>query len=745
MATQSLVRDLVIQRANAAGSHLDPVQWSDNLQLSINNGTQLTILDPKLPFFDKELVKEIDGVKLLDPRALFSINHILHAEVVGSLPIRRFNNVTVETLDEPFHLRYLNEPMITSYKWTSLDPRSRNNCLVVLFNTGEIILLQRESVFTDKYSVMCAVADHLILDLQLNAQEKANEVTAASTLDYLSLKIACFDIHKDENETLYLSLITNSGILVIYEIVPRHQTLKLITTYSTGITNVIKLRCSPWIKKKSNIALVLSDNSIQLASVSQNQVSSPREISSRTRFLHGQSEWYFTDAPILVSTFTGMVSVSKIGNNPLSADYNVGSFVNVASIVGNIQNNNNNIDLLLSFEDGNFDSLVIDSNTLQITKSTIHRTLNEYVRKSLYSFQLENSAAEDDDKGDGDDSTPSTSNGVASSVGGAKYLSQVIEGSFVNCGTKLSSSGILAVVFKILPKNMLYYETTVKSVLRVALINLPEFATDNNSVTSVASLNNLWFKSLTNIPVVPERCTLEAYRKFVSLAESFKASTFPKIEDIKFDASIKGSDLSTYILHGLHRNQRVKQLQILINYNSILINAIKNSEFSLDEELSTLTKSLANESSEIKSVLEKLVIKIIFKFISDSQFPLSNSIDKFVVIKYIQKINQNNPGFEVPQHAEITIETKFFRELFTASLQDMDVDQNMVESTSNHKWTQCQLTNLPLLQLHSRKDELNIYNYILEDKNLMEDESMTSLLLQNVQYCYVTGNKAYSS
>ena len=65
------MKPLVISRATVASSRCDPAQWSSNLQLAINSGSQITLLDPQVPLIHQSVYAIPDQEtqnKSLDPK-----------------------------------------------------------------------------------------------------------------------------------------------------------------------------------------------------------------------------------------------------------------------------------------------------------------------------------------------------------------------------------------------------------------------------------------------------------------------------------------------------------------------------------------------------------------------------------------------------------------------------------------------------------------------------------------------------
>lgn len=708
----SLVRNFTVQRADSLSPHHDPIQWSSNHQLAINNGTQITLLDPKLPSFGAKSIQIIDTVKLLDPRSLFQATNILLPEVIKSLPLRRLNNLTIESLDEPFNFRNINEPSIVSHKWSGINHTNRNNYLLVLFNTGELLILERDSFNIDKYQVKIQVLDYLIKDLDINLKVSGKEVFVETSENFLSLRIKTFDVNSDENGAILLSIITNNGDLLVYTIDLDVLTLK----YRSSIErDVVKLKSSTPLGGVFHLTVITSDNSAVVYSFKDFTLTKSQTLSQKSRFLNSTINWISVgEYQFLLLTFTGKLKIYRFGATHELKEVKLSSYINVATVI--TKQTGDYIQVVVNYEDGKFESLSLDTHTLDIFATNIEKKLNSYVSKCLYSFQLTNSTEDDEEL-----------------ETGTKYLNQIIEGNFISYGSKLVE-GVVTIIFRIIPKNLLNYETAANNELEIGFVVIDELKTEEPILnTPLAYLNNIWITKLDELPALGE--SLDEHLKFVTEVTAFKEKYFTITESI---APPVASTLQQTLFEGFHNNKQAKRIQTLFNFNKILIDSLQL--YFDDNTIGQFLTTLKEENLQASKSIEVLLIKLFFSFIAKNKVSISEEIDKFVVLKYALKLDA---PFVLPHESEILVGTKFFLELFKVTQDDIEIEGDLIESTSFHKWTKCKLTSLPLMQLNTRKDELNLYNYILSDLSLMPVDSLVYQLLENLRYCYISGNKAY--
>ena len=75
------------------------------------------------------------------------------------------------------------------------------------------------------------------------------------------------------------------------------------------------------------------------------------------------------------------------------------------------------------------------------------------------------------------------------------------------------------------------------------------------------------------------------------------------------------------------------------------------------------------------------------------------------MLKQLRRLNDVTE-FNISESAAVTTKTRYYSETFQVSVNDIDDDNNLhIVSTLGHGWTQCQLTNIPLLQMNNKTDE----------------------------------------
>ena len=88
----------------------------------------------------------------------------------------------------------------------------------------------------------------------------------------------------------------------------------------------------------------------------------------------------------------------------------------------------------------------------------------------------------------------------------------------------------------------------------------------------------------------------------------------------------------------------------------------------------------------------------------------------------------------------MTINAKYYSETFKVGTDDTIREKSTILSTLGHGWMQCQLTNIPLLAMNNKTDELALFRYIIPDEKMGK---ITKELLEMIDFCYITGNRIY--
>ena len=132
--------------------------------------------------------------------------------------------------------------------------------------------------------------------------------------------------------------------------------------------------------------------------------------------------------------------------------------------------------------------------------------------------------------------------------------------------------------------------------------------------------------------------------------------------------------------------------------------------------------------------------KLILRFYDGKT--VEDEVDKFCLITMYNQLRKLNSelNVQIPEKAEVTINAKYYSETFKVGTDDTIREKSTILSTLGHGWMQCQLTNIPLLAMNNKTDELALFRYIIPDEKMGK---ITKELLEMIDFCYITGNRIY--
>lgn len=751
-----MIKNIPIGRANVATGITDPLQWSENLQLAVNNGSQLTILDPKLPLIHQSITSSNYGdgsssFTILDPKKLFDINSILDSESIDSLNLRNLDNIIIESTNEKFSFGRITEPLITSHYWSPLNHTSKDCYLGVLFNTSELLIFQRSNLRPSNYAVKINVFQELLSKLHLPEESFSSGEISMNYEQYLSLKVQSFrfnQITSNNEARLFLSLGLSNNSISICEL---STGLPVFLNIEIGET-IFKQSWSPWYTKNDNyhsyLVVTTSANSVILYELTFDLNSDSINISEAiclqkgSRFLISQCGFHLVgNTMLLMITNTQKLKVFTIDTmeniREANHDFHISSLVTGTF---NVTEKEGTLDINIAFETGQFELVQFDLKTGKLQAKVPHNSLTKFVSKNLHKYQLYNSKQHDVEESENNATTP--------------FLSNVVEGNFINYCTRLNSNGLVSIIYRIYPKNVLNYTILSKFEFNIGFIPIRELFSqvegNKLSCTSLSYLNQLWFNKYKEIPKFPKLISdnkEEEIKTFSESIQSFKANNFIGISDIVIDIN-NIADFRKYLIVNFIQSATIKSLQYLFNFNTIVLKSLSilTSRFPDLDDLSKVNRHIDNEQKQIEKIIMKHLCKLIISFVSQNNLEISSKLDQFIVINYYLVMSEIDTIFEskLPKDAEIKLSTRFFEESFRISINDIIEDDTteMITSTTNHKWSRCKLTFLPILELKNKVDELKIFNYIIYE-NMPEGSWMTNTLMETLDFCIYSGNKKY--
>lgn len=749
-----MIRGITVPRANVAPAICDPVQWSGNLQLAINNGSLLTVLDPVLPSLHLSIVspqlstihngsdsgsnKREKSQAVLDARVLFDVTGILHAEDISTWELRKFQNIEVSTYDEPFSFGKFADPSIVAHKWSPLLSQSKNAYLAVLLNTSELLILERTASATTAYSIKYNVFDQLVSELNL---EDTNEIKVTKD-QYLSLKVVSFDITKinrSGSSLMILSLGLADGSVSVYAMLDTGLQ-KLGNIPFDPNSPVIKMEWSDSITEPGLDGTFLHSAFVAVVTSSFEVLSrriyffddyihynDKATVQGRSRYMVSQLHWH-GDHIIVADT-------RKITVNSAHADgfyTQTYELSNNSLVTGLIMSRRsaNILDIQVAHESGQFDHVRFDIllpyvSPYQLVEKSSLSPLKRFVSQSLYKFQLSNSNA----VGNEDNTNH-------------PYLNDTVEGKFINFGTKLHD-GVIAIVSRVVPKRALNYTILSKADFHVDFIPLhtlypPEtkFKEHIEPGTAVGWFIPFWIKTFQEIPQIPvtQLDQPELIKSYLDKLDAFKSQYFSSgIPNFAL-----GYDFYQGLMINFSNNEDVFQLQLRYNFNNILLNTFNL--ISNNELINDAIKSINIENSEIEQTIFNQIGKIVLSAQS-SEFELDNFMRlSYYVLSTFPEKESYFESDQISNESEVTINTQFLSESFRVDT-NAPITRNLVKSFTEHEWSRCKLTLLPLIQLNNKTSETGSFNYVLDE--YYSDSWLVKELLVNLNYCAYSGNRTF--
>ncbi|CCE88424.1 Piso0_001929 [Millerozyma farinosa CBS 7064] len=751
-----MIRGITISRASIVSSTCDPVQLSENQQLAVNNGYQLTLLDPKLPLIHQSTVnsslgQDNKGTSILESKRIFDISGILDVEAREKLSLGNLDKILIETLDEEFSFGRINEPIIVNHAWSPVNPTSRDCLLGVLYNTSELLLLERQGTNTNDYVVKYNVFDELLKNLGISPDVFTNGEYTLSKMQYMSLKVESFCFNKivlDFSPQALLSIGLADRSIEIYFINDQfHKAIK----FSTEGT-VVAQRWSNWNisdgSMKSHLAVLYSDNSVSVFEIHYDdksrsmKIEHQKQVLKSSRFSVGKFDFTEIDGiTYLLIVNTISIHVFRIGES-LSTDVRNFSLRrdSNAFVVGMfpIQGKDGTFDVVISLENGEFECFELNVSGESFKRIKPPGALEDFISKTLYKYQLKNSRQD----GLYDNNENSTKH----------FLNNTVEGEFINYGCRMNSNGMITIVYRIIPKQALNYTISSKLDYNIGFVSLSDdFVSPSNDLmrgTSLSFLNRFWLKEFSNIPRIPRftgETKEENIASFVNDLVEFKHSRFSKVDDIKV-ITMSSKSFKQSLYQNVLQNMEVKELEIIYNFNLIILKAF-DALIQLAPSSEILRKAHANFVNEQK-VIEKIILNHVMATVLDkykTPDSVESNIDKFVLTTFSLLLGKDyTQRISSDEEYKFTFKTKFIEESFNVSSNYEVGDEffELVNSETNHKWPRCKLTFLPIMDIHNKIDELGIYSYLSDVDELRYTEA-SKILCETLDFCIFTGNKKY--
>lgn len=706
----SLINPIKVKRVNLAQCQNNPIEWSDNLQLSLNLYTDLTVLDPKLPDYHL-IVTNRDDKTVLEAKEFFSETILLHSESINMLPLGRFNRVIITDSNEGLNL-IASEANIVLQQWTPNCETSRDNLLGVLFNSGELLILGRKNVQLLSYVVRINVFNILAEKYNVQCDSENMFVT---TQEFRKLKIKYFAFSKYQG-TLALTIVDHNNSLLLFTIDEKTFATTLLFEKHIDV-NVLKIL---WSIGYEHLIVIGLDNSITSYLIKDN-FEKLGMIHPATRFKNHYNKFVISDDKCyLISAFTGKIVVSEIGDT--NYEFKLDTYAACNSIVSGITNGV--LTLILSFDTGKFKTIKFDIASKDFSQVPLDKSLVAFINKLLYSYQFQS------------DNEPS------------KGTSEPMMKLF---GINSLPNGTLAIFYKVISANVIDYRSMAFLDINIRFLKLSEPIGNEYQIynrTSIAKFIDNCIDDFHNFPTISNDLRLlrkDRVNKFIENFKDFKQQYL--VNNYSFGSSDLHplSDFETTLKKSFVENSDVIQAQYCYILATFIETGLKPVSSEKLIEVDVILKEIQDYKKSIENSIIIYLRKLILGFYNDKT--VTDEYGKFSLITMLKQLRKLNDitEFNISESAEVTIKTKYYSETFQVSVNDIDDDDDdssnrHIVSTLGHGWTQCQLTNIPLLQMNNKTDERAQFRYVIRNDEFGE---LVNTLLDTIDFCYITGNKIY--
>lgn len=565
----SSIADIKLNRVDLALARHDPIQLSDNLQLTLSLYNELTIVEPRFPSYHNAINKNRHRT-VLNTKEIFSIGTILYSEAVSNLPVGRFKDVVFKNADEFYNIT-AQDPIIVEHRWTSISHRTRDSWLGVLFNTGELLVLGRENHNQSyNYKVKINVFESLVKLYQIPYYEGRWYVSAE---EFKRLRLKYFTFHGNELAVVDLS--------------------NRITIFDSTMTVVKQIDFAKEITKLSwendTFLIIGKDNSLLLVGNDIQEIYSPQ----RGQFQKVKIIQYKNNT-LIIAVFMSKVVIFENDN---VFEYDTETWYTCTSIV---TGKGQTLSIVLAYEDATIFTLSFNGNNISKISNDLSWSL--LTEKALNQFQI---SLED----------------------------ATTEGSVILHGIQPITDKILGVVYKVLPKNALHFRIPSELSVNLAFIQLESsmgLLKEPVINTSIARLACFYLENFPTIPVVIDDLTMSQLEKidvFIPLLQVFVSEVLQPRELRK--PTIKG-DLQQDLIDHFVQNNDVVENQFKHCLATLLLSALGNFKTSDNGMTSSLYKQVRHFHTTLEESLRRYIVELLIQ--TNQEKHEKNEVDRFSLI-----------------------------------------------------------------------------------------------------------------
>ncbi|KAF5211082.1 hypothetical protein E0198_002373 [Clavispora lusitaniae] len=720
-----MIKSIRVQRATVGTGILEPVQCSKNSQIAVNNSDHITILEPKLPLLHQCVsCKSSKGqmINTLDASSLYDVRTIFHVDNLESLGLQIFSRILIEDGESSFSFGRIAEPMIVGHKWSPLV-ESRKDCyLGVLLNTGEVLVLARDTLDASKYEVKFRSFTSILDQMKISQERLTSEgdIIIPNSL-YLKLKINSFDFGQTSDGRLFLCLSHESNEISIHEL---SEGLPTLETFDCGGLCTKQV----WSQASQQLFYLLNDNSIHMVPLDVNGrlKAPPQELKSASRFLVSQMQFIDKVKCLLVADTQRAVLVDENGLHS-AVDLPYRSVISGMPIIETLEATLVHV----AYESGKSCMIEVSSDR-KLTLKPASSTWTSFLNNVLYKYQLK--VLKEQNK--------------APSKVFQPYWTDNLEANFYNYGTQtMASSGVLVSVYSLAPKNVIHHEIKSKMEFSVSFLPLKDLSSSWNhpelNVTSLSFLHGMFMQDINGLPQITQAVidgSGSAEKDVIDYIKDWKRKHLGNPRDISLNTN-EHESFHKALATDFRNNMDVKTLQRVYSLNTSLMRTFNSILKKRASKLfSEYIVELADEQDVIGQKLRQQLARIILDYAKepiyrehDMDIFISSTFAMVLGIEYLPDVNPT-----IKLSSELCTES--FNLETTKPLPDDFL--KFAKSTTGHKWPRCELSFLPILTLLNKSDELELQRYSSYDGS-------QSIILRDMykvlDYCIYTGNRTFST
>lgn len=716
----AIITPLEVKRLTVANGVLNTICTSELQQVAINNISHLTILDPKLPLLHEALGKssETNGSdKIFNSSAFYTVSSVVPWENLIDSGVGYLSKVLLGDTERRFNFSRVAELQVTQHSWSQIDDSSRDCFLGVLANTGELFILQRETLDRGNYAVRHRLLVFLCerLQIPLHRFSLENELLLYAD-EKLFLRVNAFQFGKLANGTLVLNIVHEDGQISVYSL---DESLKLLSSYvHTGSPIVLLV----WSSASNSFYHLSSDNSVyahvlDTLGISEGKL---RLVKAPTRFLVSQMKLF--GSQIVVVDAQALHAIDIEGRATKTT-------LPIHSIAVGLH--------LFSSKRNNYAFIVYEGGkSLVVSLSQIHAQLlpnlepwedamSQICQRYRYILQKEQRKA------------------ILRVF--VPYLDDDVDAELTVHGTTLVLDKYIMVVHSSLPKNTIGHMYVSLKLFTLSLIPvatlLPEVELSTTSNCTFPFLINMFLESGSSLPFISKGVldgSKQSVETFLLSLSSWKndylsaqPNVLPPIEGL--DSLQEG--LITFFREepAIHTLQRHFTANVSILRS--LLSLTPNTES--ENEIESYKEFLHTEQILIALMIRQRLARIVLLTSNSCKLDFASQTDKLILLSYFLVISAPEEYSEIiPDNVRLSISTELCAETFEMNKSDA-LDTNYITSCSGHNWRRCDLSLLPILELSNDSDELEIHSYV----SSADDSEILKCLFNSVNYCIYTGTR----